>query len=123
MTLQTFHYSGVDDYPRVNRQAIHEMHRQVGDLVLDNGGIARRGLVIRHLILPGGLSGTDEILGYVSREISNGTAISLMSQFFPAYQAGRSEAIGRRIKREEYEEAKGIMARHGLERGWIQELD
>lgn len=120
---KAFRYSGVRDYPEVNRQAIRGMYRQVGDLVLDHDGIARRGLVIRHLVLPGGLSGTDEILGFVSREISDQTAISLMSQFIPAYRAPQIGPIGRQIHSEEYEAAKRIMVHHGLERGWTQEMD
>jgi len=118
-----FRYSGVRDYPEVNRRAVAEMHRQVGDLVTDDEGIGVRGLVIRHLVLPDGLSQTDEILGYVAREISDQTAISLMSQFFPAYRAGQSGQIGRRINGKEYRDAKRIMVRHGMERGWTQDMD
>jgi putative pyruvate formate lyase activating enzyme len=115
-------YSGAGDYPRVNRKAIREMHRQVGDLILDSKGIAMRGLLVRHLILPRGISGTAEIMQFLSEEISEKTAVSLMSQYFPAHEATRMEGVGRRITREEYLEARKILERYGLTEGWHQEI-
>jgi putative pyruvate formate lyase activating enzyme len=99
------------------------MFRQVGNLVLDEGGIAKRGLIIRHLVLPNGLSGTEGIMKFLSEEISKEVSISLMSQYFPAYKANERKDLSRRITAEEYEEACRIMESYGLENGWVQEFE
>ncbi len=99
------------------------MYRQVGNLVLDESGIAKRGLIIRHLVLPGGLSGTEGIMKFLADEISKDVYISLMSQYFPAYKAQEIKEMSRRITSEEYEEAYHIMQKYGLENGWIQDID
>ncbi|MEW6684963.1 MAG: radical SAM protein [Candidatus Edwardsbacteria bacterium] len=114
-------YSGCKNYVEINRSALKEMHRQVGDLICDQRGIARKGLIIRHLVLPGGLSGTREVMHFIAEEISPKTYISLMEQYFPAYRAYEFPLISRRINDEEYEEAKRIMRETGLEEGWWQE--
>ena len=80
-------YSHAPDYVKVNRAAIQEMHRQVGSLVRDETGVALRGLIIRHLVLPQGLAGSEGIMKFIAEEISKDTAISLMSQYFPARRA------------------------------------
>lgn len=79
--------SGIKDYPRVNRAAVKEMHRQVGDLQLDAQGLAQRGLLVRHLVLPGGLAGTPEIVRFIAEEISPHTYINIMDQYRPSYRA------------------------------------
>ncbi len=86
-------YSAAPDYPDANRAAIKEMYRQVGNLVVDKHGIAKRGLIIRHLVLPNGLSGTESIMKFLAEEISKDVYISLMSQYFPAYKATDDERI------------------------------
>jgi putative pyruvate formate lyase activating enzyme len=111
------------DYPEHNRAAVREMHRQVGDLEIDEDGIARKGLLIRHLVLPGNISGTDEVLRFISREISPHTFVSLMSQYFPAYRATITPPLDRRINSSEYNRARTLLEDLGMERGWIQELD
>lgn len=116
-------YSGVSDYPAVNQKAVLEMHRQVGDLEMDSGGIALRGLLVRHLVLPGGISGTEKVMRFISRKVSRKTYISLMSQYFPAHKAPGMSVINRRITQEEYREAKRIVNRCGLKEGWIQEME
>lgn len=117
-------YSGIPDYPDVNQKAILEMHRQVGDLRLDPDGIAVKGLLIRHLVLPGGLAGTEEIMRFISGKVSPDTYISLMSQYFPAYKApDMDDAISRRITSEEYSTAKGWLKKYGLTQGWLQEME
>jgi putative pyruvate formate lyase activating enzyme len=116
-------YSSAPHYPEINRAAIKEMFRQVGNLVLDENGVARRGLIIRHLVLPGGLSGTEGIMKFLAEEISKDVYISLMSQYFPAYRAKEFKEIDRRITPEEYNEAYEIMQKYGLENGWIQNLE
>jgi putative pyruvate formate lyase activating enzyme len=95
-------YSGARDYPKINRAAVKEMHRQVGDLMLDDEGIAVRGLLVRHLVLPGRLAGTAEITRFLAEEISTDTYLNLMDQYHPAYQAARFPQINRRITPAEY---------------------
>jgi putative pyruvate formate lyase activating enzyme len=116
-------YSSAPHYPEINRAAIKEMFRQVGNLVLDENGLAQRGLIIRHLVLPGGLSGTDGVMKFLAEEVSKDVYISLMSQYFPAFRAQEFKEIDRRITPEEYEGACQIMLRYGLENGWIQNLE
>jgi putative pyruvate formate lyase activating enzyme len=116
-------YSVAPHYAEINRAAIKEMFRQVGNLVLDDNGIAKKGLLIRHLVLPGGLSGTEGIMKFLAEEISKDVYISLMSQYFPAFKAMEHKEINRRITGEEYEEACRIMEKCGLENGWTQNLD
>ena len=101
-------YSGVRDYPEVARLAIKEMHRQVGDLVIDEEGIARRGLIIRHLVLPHGLAGTKEVMEFIAKEISPRSYVNLMAQYYPAFKAYQYPEIARRISRKEFEEALWI---------------
>jgi len=114
-------YSGIPDYPQVNREAIKEMHRQVGDLVIDDEGIARKGLLVRHLVLPEGIAGTEDVLRFLAEEVSRDTYISLMRQYFPAYKAVNMPPLDRRITEEEYREAVELLDKYGLTRGWIQE--
>ncbi|QGP91045.1 Radical SAM superfamily protein [Neomoorella glycerini] len=97
--------SHVPDYPQVAKEAIKEMQRQVGDLQVDAEGIARRGLIIRHLVLPGGLAGTKEVMEFIAREISPYAYINVMNQYYPAYEAYRYGPLSRRITREEFKEA------------------
>jgi putative pyruvate formate lyase activating enzyme len=109
-------YSHVPDYPEVNRAAVKEMHRQVGDLVLDQNGIAVRGLLVRHLVLPNGLAGTERVLEFLAREISTNTYLNLMDQYHPDYGADRFEPLSRRITREEWHAALDLADRYGLGR-------
>jgi putative pyruvate formate lyase activating enzyme len=111
------------DYPAVNRAAVKEMFRQVGNLKLDEKGIAKRGLIIRHLILPNGHSGTRGVMKFLAEEISKDVYISLMSQYFPAYKAHDFKELSRRITAEEYDAACQIMQEYGLENGWMQEFE
>jgi putative pyruvate formate lyase activating enzyme len=119
----SLNYSIAPQYPEINRAAIKEMYRQVGNLMIDENGIAKRGLIIRHLILPGGLSGTEKIMKFLSEEISKDVYISLMSQYFPAYKAAEHKEINRRITEEEYDKAYDIKMKYGLKNGWVQEFE
>jgi putative pyruvate formate lyase activating enzyme len=116
-------YSVAPHYPEINRTAIKEMFRQVGNMVLDEDGIAMRGLIIRHLVLPNGLSGTEGIMKFLADDVSKDVYVSLMSQYFPAYKAHEIKELSRRITSDEYEEAYHIMQKYGLENGWIQNID
>jgi putative pyruvate formate lyase activating enzyme len=116
-------YSIAPHYPEVNRAAVKEMYRQVGNLVLDENGIAKRGIIVRHLVLPNGLSGTESIMKFLALEISKDVYISLMSQYFPAYKANEHKELSRRTTAAEYDDACRIMEKYGLENGWVQEFD
>jgi len=109
-------YSKIRDYPAVNRAAVREMHRQVGDLVLDGRGIAQRGLLVRHLVLPNALAGTAEVLRFLAEEISTNTYLNLMTQYRPCHKAERFEAIARRPTTAEFAEAQALALRYGLTR-------
>jgi putative pyruvate formate lyase activating enzyme len=108
--------SGIPDYPAVNQQAVKEMHRQVGDLVLDERGIARRGLLIRHLVLPNGLAGTADIVQFLAQEISTDTYLNLMDQYRPCHQAAKYPELNRRISPREYREALALTQEANLNR-------
>lgn len=114
-------YSGAADYPDVNRAAIREMWRQVGRLVTGGEGIAQRGLIARHLVLPGGVAGTEGVCRFLAREVSADVSFSLMSQYTPCHRAVADPVLGRRISREEFDEACVLLDRYGLTNGWVQE--
>lgn len=111
-------FSGVRGYSAVNRAAVREMHRQVGDLVIDEHGLARRGLLVRHLVLPGGLAGTAVIAQFLAEEVSRATYINVMAQYHPAYRARECSAaaapLQRRITPEEYRAAVAAVRAAGL---------
>ena len=109
-------YSRAPRYPHVNQAAVTEMHRQVGDLTLDQNGIARRGLLVRHLVLPGGLAGSDEIARFLATEISRDTYINMMDQYRPCYRAGEFPPLDRPLTRLEYAQALKDARAAGLHR-------
>ncbi|MCM8797586.1 MAG: radical SAM protein [Candidatus Omnitrophica bacterium] len=114
-------YSCAYDYPQHNRRAVKEMHRQVDIAHINRNGLIRRGLIIRHLVLPNGISGTDSIMKFIAEELSEETYVSLMSQYLPYYNASSFPELSRRITEEEYEQAKESMSKYGIYHGWIQE--
>ncbi len=107
--------SKVRKYPQIARKALKEMHRQVGDLVIKDG-IALRGLLVRHLVLPGGLAGTPEVLRFIARELSPETYVNIMDQYRPCGEAWKYPPLDRPLYREEYEEALAWAERVGLKR-------
>ncbi len=109
-------FSGVKDYPEANRAAVKEMHRQVGDLQIDERGVARRGLLIRHLVLPNGVAGTEGVVRFIAEEISRNTYLNVMAQYYPAHRAFKLPALSRPLRNEEFLEAVNIARGHGLER-------
>ncbi len=113
--------SSAENYVEINRLAVKEMYRQVGNLITDKQGIALKGLIIRHLILPHHLAGSEKTFQFIQREISDETYLSLMGQYFPSYKAGECVSIDRKITPEEYESAMESFFRSGLNRGWMQE--
>jgi len=116
--------SGYDDYVRHNRAALLEMQQQVpGGLLLGDDGIAQKGIIVRHLVLPGKLSQTAQVLEWVAKCMGPGTFVSLMAQYFPAHLAVDDARLGRRLTAAEYASAVALLDRYGLENGWQQELD
>lgn len=109
-------YSKAGDYPEAAKAAIREMHRQVGDLEIDDRGIARRGLLVRHLVLPGGLAGTAEAVRFIAEEVSKDTYINIMNQYHPCFKAFEHPPLDRRITAGEYEEAVKLALGAGLRR-------
>lgn len=109
-------YSKAKDYPAVAKAAIKEMHRQVGDLVMDKKGIALRGLLVRHLVLPEGLAGTEKIVKFLVDEISPNTYTNIMAQYHPCCKAVEHPPLDRRITNREYEEAVKAAIDAGLGR-------
>ena len=99
------------------------MWRQVGALCLDESGLARRGLIVRHLVLPGEPQNTQQVLGWLARELSPQVCVSLMAQYHPAHQLlGASGPLGAPLDRREYDRAIEALLAAGLEEGWVQEL-
>lgn len=101
-------YSKVKNYPEVAMAAIREMHRQVGDLTLDERGIAIRGLLVRHLVLPNGLAGTEKVAEFLG-SLSKNMAVNVMDQYYPSYMAWKYPELNRRITQREYHQALSSM--------------
>ena len=104
------------DYPEMARQALKEMHRQVGDLAMDEDGVARRGLLVRHLVLPDGLAGTKEVAGFIAREISPHTYINVMGQYRPCGRAAEHPSLSKFLTGLEHVEAQRLAGEAGLTR-------
>jgi putative pyruvate formate lyase activating enzyme len=113
-------YSRIPHYPQSNQAAVKEMHRQVGDLQIDAQGLAKRGLLVRHLVLPNGLAGTAEIARFLAEEISADTYLNLMDQYRPAYNVSqypnRFFKLRRPVNRQEYQAALEMVRAAGLHR-------
>jgi putative pyruvate formate lyase activating enzyme len=109
-------FSGIDNYPEVNRSAIKEMQRQVGDLELDDYGVATAGVLIRHLVLPHGLAGTADVCSFIGREVSLNTYINVMAQYRPCYKAFDVPELARPLSTGEYSDAVRIAQESGLHR-------
>lgn len=108
--------SKVQRYPDINQRAVREMHRQVGDLQLDKDGLARRGLLVRHLVLPRHTAGTQRVVRFLADEISPETYLNLMDQYRPAYLAPKYPAINRLVTGDEYQAALQMALEAGLHR-------
>jgi putative pyruvate formate lyase activating enzyme len=115
-------FSEACDYVFHSRNAIKEMYRQVGDLVVDESGIAQKGLIVRHLILPNRLAGSRESLAWLANEVSPKVTVSLMSQYHPTHKAYKYALPSRRISPSEYKEALEAMEEAGLGEGWAQDM-
>jgi len=111
-------YAHASDYPRVVKKILKEMHRQTGDLQINEKGIAERGLLIRHLIMPNGVAGTKELMAFIAEEISPHSYVNIMEQYHPCFRAYEFPDIARRITLDEFLEAKKLARNAGLYRGF-----
>ena len=109
-------YLNARDYPQVVKEVVREMHRQVGDLKTDSQGVAERGLIIRHLVMPSHIEDTKEVLRFVREEISKDAFVNIMAQYHPCHKAFEFPEIGRRITEAEYLEALEFARKIGLRR-------
>jgi len=108
--------SGIKDYPKVNKAAIKEMHRQVGDLQIDEQGVAQRGLLVRHLVLPNRLAGTQEGVRFLAQEVSTNTYLNIMAQYHPCHKAFDIPLLARPVNKQEFSEAIDLAQQQGLRR-------
>jgi len=116
--------SGFVKYTTHNRVALREMHRQVGDhLLLDEQGVALRGMIVRHMVLPEGMAGTGAVMRWIADYLSPHVYVSIMDQYFPAHKAVGHPILGRKITPEEYQTAFEALEDAGLKNGWLQEHD
>lgn len=114
-------YSDAQDYPETAMESIREMYRQVGTLQTDTAGTAARGLIVRLLVLPGGIAGTGDVLRFIAEELGNDVFVSLMSQYYPAHNARSFPSLARKLRPEEYGKAVRILEELGFENGWVQD--
>ena len=115
-------YSKVDNYFEIATVAIKEMYRQVGPPQLNENGIMKRGLMIRHLIMPNQIENSKKILKWIKENIDNSVYVSIMAQYFPTYKAKELDELNRKLTKEEYEEVENYLYELDLENGYIQEL-
>ena len=115
-------YSKVNNYFEVATKAIKEMYRQVGSPKLDDNGIMKKGLMIRHLILPNQVENSKQVLKWIKENIDNNVFVSVMAQYFPTYKAKEIEGLNRKLTKGEYEEVENYLYDLDLENGYIQEL-
>ena len=115
-------YSKVDNYFEIATKAIQEMYRQVRTPVLDENGVMKKGLMIRHLILPNEVQNSKKVLKWIKENIDSNVYVSIMAQYFPTYKAKEIPEIARKITKEEYEKVENYLYELDLENGYIQEL-
>lgn len=116
-------YSGAQNYTEINLKALDEMFRQAGYLDLDNRGIAVRGMIVRHLVLPRGISGTEKVLKTVKARFGRFIAVSLMGQYTPCFNARMFPELSEKTSTEEYQRAVAVFESLGFEQGWVQKLE
>lgn len=119
-----FQYSKVRNYPRHARAAIKEMHRQVGsELVIGEDGVVKRGLIIRHLVLPNDIAGSKDSLSWIREELGPAATLSVMSQYYPTHTAITLPLLDRKLRQSEYDRVLSLLEALDLDRGWIQDFD
>ena len=115
-------YSKVDNYFEIATKAIKEMYRQVGQPVLNENSIMKKGLMIRHLVLPNNIENSKNILKWIKENLDNNIYVSIMAQYFPTYKAKETDDLNRKLTKKEYEEIENYLYDLNLENGYIQEL-
>lgn len=115
--------SGIDNYREIAIAAIKEMYRQVGENQYDEKGILKKGMIIRHLVLPNNIQNSKDILKWIKENMPESIAISLMAQYFPTYKAKEDEQINRKLTQDEYKEIENYLYDLDLENGYIQDLE
>ncbi len=113
--------SKVDNYFEITTEALKEMYRQTGKAIFDDRGIMKKGMIIRHLVLPNHILNSRRVLKWINDNM-NDVYVSIMAQYFPTYKAKEIEDINRKLKKEEYEQIENYLYRLNLENGYIQEL-
>ena len=115
-------YSNIDNYFEIATNAIKEMYNQVGAPILDENGIIKRGLIIRHLVLPNYIDNSKKVLQWIKENIDSNVYVSIMAQYFPTYLAKEDEYINRKLTKEEYEEIENFVFELDFENGYMQDL-
>ena len=118
-----FNMSGINNYFEVACEAIKEMYRQVGAPEFNEDGLIKKGLIIRHLVLPNHILNSKNVLKWISKNIDKNVYISIMGQYFPTYKAVDTDDINRKLTAEEYEKVKGYIEEFDIENGYFQELE
>ena len=115
-------YSKIENYFEIATKAIQEMYKQVGPPKLDENGIIKKGLIIRHLVLPNNIENSKQVLKWIKENIDNKVYVSIMAQYFPTYKAKTSNTLNRKLNFEEWQEIQNYIEELGFENGYIQEL-
>ena len=115
-------YSNINDYFEIATQAIKEMVRQVGNPVLDENGIIKKGVIVRHLVLPNCIENSKKVLKWVKENLSDDIYVSVMAQYFPTYLAKEDEFLDRKLTKEEWQEILDFIDELEIENGYVQEL-
>ena len=116
-------YSNAENYFDRTKEAVKEMFRQVGDKLIIENNLAKRGIIIRHLILPNRLAETENVLKFISQELSKNIFVSLMSQYYPSNKAAQFLLLNRTINENEYNRSINLLDKYELQNGWIQEME
>ena len=116
-------YSGVNNYFEQTTKAIQEMYRQVGPPIFDKNNMIKKGLIIRHLVLPNNIDNSKKVLKWIKENIDKNVYISIMAQYFPSYKAKEVEELNRKLSKEEYEEIEEFVYKLGIENGFMQDLE
>lgn len=117
-----YKYSKINNYFETATSAIQEMYSQVGAPVLDESGMMKKGLMIRHLVLPNNIDNSKKVLRWIKNNLDNNVYVSVMAQYFPTYLAKKDETINRKLTKDEYEEIESYLYSLDLNNGYIQEL-
>ena len=115
-------YSQAPGYTGISRAAIKEMYRQVGDLEVDDNGVAVRGVIVRHLVLPNRLAGSEDSLTWLANEVSASVTVSIMAQYSPMHKAPRVPLLSRKVSLNEYQNVRELVSDLGLDNGWVQDM-